>query len=152
MNSEPNSSTSPIVAPTPEQGQSSTGAAEQETATVAEAVDQSKIQLVVVTATTATALAILLWAIRRRSSRRETRWEKAVDALQQASTTSRDRAGQLGGKLKDSDLADQAAGKARQAAAATHARPRVEGAAATIGAVLMLALLKRVARRSGDTG
>lgn len=173
MDSTPNSGKSPIATPTPEQGRSSTStedpaqehgsqhstingwleAARTRTAKSYEQVRQAaseegKFKQATAGIAAATALAILAWAVRSRLARRKTRWDKTLETLEQARTNSLEWAGQLGDKVNSSELADQTADKIRQAAEAPDTKPRAQGAAAAIGTVLVLFILKRAARRT----
>lgn len=93
-------------------------------------------------------LVILAQARRRRNARPQTPWEKAVayrdialdgEALGQAATVAR--------QVLDSGAVHQATARAREAAAAPEAKPRAQGAAAAVGAVFLLVVLRRAARR-----
>jgi len=86
---------------------------------------------------------------RRNAARPQNTWQKAVayrevaldsEALGQVTTIAR--------QVLDSDAVHQVTAKAREAAAAPESRPRAQGAATAVGAVFLLMVLRRAARRS----
>lgn len=89
------------------------------------------------------AVVALIWVMRRRRARPMTRWEKA-----------RFRAADLGSlavaranELMASDTAILAKARIQQAAYAPEAKPRAQGAGATVATLLTLMILRRAARR-----
>ncbi|WP_106402851.1 DUF3618 domain-containing protein [Actinocorallia populi] len=96
------------------------------------------------------AVGAAIWMLQRRRRRPRTPWDKAVCAMRDAAERARGPVGQTVNAIATSDVAVQAAEKARQAAAAPEARPRAEGAGAALGALLVLTILRRAARRMPD--
>jgi hypothetical protein len=94
-------------------------------------------------------LAVLVQVRRRRNARPQTPWEKAVayrdvaldsEALDQFTTIAR--------QVLDSDAVHQVTEKAKEAAARPDSKPRAQGAATAVGAIILLTLLRRATRRS----
>jgi len=94
-------------------------------------------------------LAVLVQMRRRRNARPQTPWEKAVayrdvaldsEAVDQITTIAK--------QVLDSDAVQQVTAKAKEAAAAPESKPRAQGAATVVGAVILLTLLRRAARRN----
>jgi hypothetical protein len=94
-------------------------------------------------------LAVLAQVRRRRNARPRTPWEKAVayrdvaldnEVLDQVTTIAR--------QVLDSDTMHQVTTKAKEAAAAPESKPRAQGAATAVGAIVLLMILRRAARRS----
>jgi Protein of unknown function (DUF3618) len=103
------------------------------------------------------AVLLAVWVRRRRRARRLTRWQQTMRTAQKT-------AAELGTTVRDSEITAQAAARgqaaaadlaarARQAAGDPGTRPRAQGAAAAIAAVLVLSCLRRsrAARRRDRT-
>jgi hypothetical protein len=89
------------------------------------------------------AVTALIWARRRHNARPATRWDRTRFAARRTAAQARSR----GSALLASAAAEQAMTKARQAAVAPDAKPRAQGAATAVGAMLVLVILRRAARR-----
>lgn len=93
------------------------------------------------------AVGVVVWALRRRRNRPKTQWDKAALAVREAANRARGPVGQTVNAIVTSDVTVRTVEKARQAAAAPEAKPRAEGAGATLGTLLVLTILRRAARR-----
>lgn len=96
------------------------------------------------------AAGVAVWAWRKRRRRPRTPWDKALWAVRDAAERARGPVGQAVTAVATSDVTVRTMEKARQAAAAPEARPRAEGAGATLGTLLVLTILRRAARRMPD--
>jgi len=123
--------------------------AEQARKYVADPANATKVKGGGAAAAGTVVLAILAEVRRRRNARPQTPWEKAVayrdvaldsEALDQFTAIAR--------QVLDSDAVHQVTEKAKEAAAAPESKPRAQGAAAVVGAVIVFTLLRRAARRS----
>ncbi|GAA3192221.1 hypothetical protein [Actinocorallia longicatena] len=110
------------------------------------------------------ALTAVVWAIRRRTAQPSTQWEKTLasvaDALDEAGKRAEqvaqhpateqtvEKARQAAATIAAHPLTQKAIDKAKEAAAAPEAKPRAQGAAAALGTVVTLVVLKRAARRT----
>ncbi|GAA0944987.1 DUF3618 domain-containing protein [Actinocorallia libanotica] len=96
------------------------------------------------------AVGAALWMLQRRRRRPKSSWERAVCAVRDAAERARGPVGQTVNAIATSDVTVRTVEKARQAAAAPEAKPRAEGAGATLGTLLVLTILRRAARRMPD--
>ncbi|MEO5873501.1 MAG: hypothetical protein ABIS86_11200 [Streptosporangiaceae bacterium] len=113
----------------------------------------------------ATALAVLVWAVRRRRNRPQTRWEKTADVTRQAWDRATDLAVEYGEAARTNDQVEQAVKTSRRAAkkavkqarqqgrnvaaATPEATPRrLGGVASVLVAVAAAAVAYQVSRRS----
>jgi ElaB/YqjD/DUF883 family membrane-anchored ribosome-binding protein len=87
-----------------------------------------------------------IWAWRRRR-RPRTPWERALYAARPVALKVYKRLGEMTRAALNSDPALRAAERARQIAADPETRPRAQGAGAAVGAMVVLTILRRAARR-----
>lgn len=108
-------------------------------------------------------LSAVVWAIRRRQAQPQTSWEKTMATLTQLMDEAGQRAGQvaqhpttvqsltkvkeLGETVATHPLTDQAIDRAKDVASTPEARLRAQGAAAALGTLFAVVVLKRAARR-----